>query len=182
MTNVVEFDGVPVKVLTLVYAYVDGKVLTLERAATKAFLPGFFVAPGGKVEAGEDVLESGAREFFEETGLRATGLKLRGSYTYFNTDPTNRCGVIYLLVADGVEGEFESDVADGILRWMTVEDLLAHDKVMCDHKTWLKRLFMSNDHFACVGGWRERVRDVPWDGKVGWADSLAYFAGRGEGI
>lgn len=165
----VSFDGTDLKVLTLVYAHVNGRVLTLERGAHKAFLPGWFVAPGGKVEAGEDVLESGAREFWEETGLKITGLKLRGSYTFFTEEPTNRSGVIYLLVGDGVEGEFRPDVADGTLRWLTVDELLASDKVMPDHKVWMKEIFTNTSHFACVGSWFEGARAAEW------ADSRGYF-------
>ncbi len=181
MVEHVRFDGEDVRVLTLVYAFVDGRVLTLERAATKKFLPGWFVAPGGKVEAGEDIVESGAREFFEETGMRVTGLRVRGSYTYFNTDEGNRCGVIYLLVGDGVEGEFQSDVEDGTLRWLTVEELMASERVMHDHKAWIGRIFTSNGHFACVGSWHARNRNVVGDGKVEWADSDGYFLSRGAG-
>lgn len=180
MKSSVQFDGTAVKVLTLVYVHMDGKVLTLERGAHKKFLPGWFVAPGGKVETGEDVIEAGAREFFEETGMRAMGVKLRGSYTYFNTDEDNRCGVIYLLVAEGVEGDFKAEVEDGTLRWMTVAELLESDKVMADHKVWIGRIFDNDDHFACVGSWHGRKRGVAWDGKVEWADSRAYFEARRE--
>lgn len=168
----VSFDGVAVQVLTLVYAYVDGKVLTLERAATKTFLPGWLVGLGGKVEPGETVLEGAAREFTEESGLVAKGLELRGSYTFMNTVASNRAGVIYLFVADGVEGEFKAEVEDGTLRWLTVAELLANDKVMIDHKRWLGRIFENRDHFACVGSWEERFTAVEW------ADSRRYFEGR----
>lgn len=168
----VKFDGTDLKVLTLVYAHVGGKVLTLERGAHKKFLPGWFVAPGGKVEAGEDVVESGAREFWEETGLTIQNLRLRGSYTFFTEEPHNRSGVIYLLVGDGVEGDFKVDVEDGILRWLTVEELCASDKVMPDHKVWIKELMTTNNHFACAGSWTEGARAAEW------ADSRIYFAER----
>ncbi len=172
MTKHVKFDGAGVQVHTLVYAVKDGKILTLERAATKRFLPGWYVGLGGKVEAGENVFDGAAREFEEETGMRINGLKLRGSYTFMTEMPDNRCGVIYMFVGDGVEGEFKADVDDGTLRWMTVDELLASDKVMVDHKVWLARIFDTNDHFACVGSWEEGPRAAEW------ADSLAYFEER----
>ncbi|RYG59017.1 MAG: NUDIX domain-containing protein [Alphaproteobacteria bacterium] len=169
MAKHVSFDGTDVQVLTLVYAVRDGWVLTLERAATKRFLPGWFVGLGGKVERGENVFAGAAREFEEETGMRVTGLSLRGSYTFVTEMPENRCGVIYLFVGDGVEGEFVADVADGTLRWMTVDELMASDKVMPDHKVWLGRIFENDDHFACLGSWEEGARAVEW------ADSLGYY-------
>lgn len=177
MTRMVSFDGAGMKVLTLVYAYVDGKVLMLERAPTKAFLPGWFVAPGGKVEPGEDVLESGAREFFEETGMQVSGLKFKGSYTYFSADKSNQCGVNYIFLANQVTGTFKAQVEDGTLHWMTVEEILAHDKIMCDHKEWLKQIFTSPDHFACVASWNGANPELGWDRNVEWADSRAYFEG-----
>ena len=168
----VSFDGTEFKVLTLVYAYVDGRVLTLERGAHKAFLPGWFVAPGGKVEAEEDVVASGEREFFEETGLVLKGARLRGSYTFFTIEPTNRSGIIYLIVGDGVEGDFQAKVEDGTLHWLTVEELLASGKVMDDHKVWIREIFSNPSHFACVGSWKEGAVAAEW------ADSRGYFAGR----
>ena len=168
----VVFDGTDLKVLTLVYAHVDGKVLTLERGPHKTFLPGWFVAPGGKVEAGENIIASGAREFFEETGLTITNLHLRGSYTFFTEEEHNRSGVIYLLVGDGVEGTFTPDVADGTLRWLTVDELCSSDKVMPDHKIWIRELMTTSNHFACAGSWREGARAAEW------ADSRPYFAQR----
>ncbi len=169
MPKQIGFDKADVQVLTLVYAVKDGRILTLERAATKRFLPGWFVGLGGKVEHGENVFDGAAREFEEETGMRALGLKLRGSYTFMTETPSNRCGVIYLFETHDIEGEFVADVVDGTLRWMTVEELLASDKVMPDHKVWLGRIFASDDHFACVGSWEEGAKAVEW------ADSLGFF-------
>lgn len=169
MTNTVSFDGTDLKVLTLVYAYVEGRVLTLERGAHKKFLAGWFVAPGGKVEAGEDVIASGEREFLEETGMRLVGAKLRGSYTFFTEEESNRSGVIYLIVGEGVEGDFRPDVEDGTLRWLTVEELLASEKVMPDHKVWIREIFSTSNHFACAGSWKEGQRAAEW------ADSRGYF-------
>lgn len=172
MDGNVAFDGTPLKVLTLVYAIVDGKVLTLERGPHKTFLPGWYVAPGGKVESGEDVIQSGEREFFEETGMRLKGARLRGSYTFFTVEEKNRSGVIYLIAGDGIEGTFKPDVADGTLHWLTLAELLASDKVMPDHKAWIIALMTSDDHFACVGSWQEGARAAEW------ADSREYFAQR----
>ena len=172
MTNLpaaVPFDGAAVQILTLVYAHVDGKILTLERAATKKFLPGWYVGLGGKVEAGETVEQGAAREFTEETGLVAKGLVLRGTYSFVTVMPNNRCGVIYIFLADGVEGDFRAEVADGTLRWMALEELLASEKVMPDHKVWLKEIFTTGNHFACVGSWEEGATAVEW------ADSRTYF-------
>lgn len=167
----VVFDGVGVKVQTLVYVIQGGKVLVLERSADKKFLPGWVVAPGGKVEPGEGVMEAGAREFREETGLEAVGLRLRGSYTYMTMAEGNRAGVIYLLTAEGYEGDFRAEVEDGTLRWMSFAEVYAHPKVMEDHKVFLKEIFEGSNHVACIGSWDNGVG-------VEWADSMGYFEER----
>lgn len=175
MVRTVSFDGAGVQVLTMVYARdEEGRVLTLERAATKTFLPGWFVGLGGKVEPGENVFDAAAREFFEETGMRVGNLNLRGTYTFMTETPSNRCGVIYLFETFEVEGEFRADVEDGTLHWLTLKELLASDKVMPDHKVWLESLFTDDNHFACVGSWKLSVNGEANVGEE-WADSRAYF-------
>lgn len=170
MAKHVSFNGADVQVLTLVYAVRGDTVLTLQRAATKKFLPNWLVGLGGKVEAGENVFEGAAREFEEETGMRAKNLSLRGTYTFMTEMPNNRCGVIYIFVTHDIKGTFQTDVEDGTLHWMTVPELLASDKVMPDHKVWLGRIFESDDHFACVGSWEEGAKAAEW------ADSIGFFA------
>ena len=173
----VQFDGTPVQVLTLVYLVKDGKVLMLERAAHKRFLPGWIVAPGGKVEPGEDIVDAGVREFEEETGLQVKGkVRLRGSYTFMTNKAHNRSGVIYLLEAHGYEGDFKAEVADGTLRWMTPQDIYAAPMVMADHKTFMHVLLESDDAVACIGSWMSDEQE----GAVEWADSRAYFEARAE--
>lgn len=50
-----------------------GKFLLVERANPPS--QGKFAFPGGRVEAGEDLETAARRELFEETGLRADGLR-----------------------------------------------------------------------------------------------------------
>jgi 8-oxo-dGTP diphosphatase len=54
------------------------KVLLIRRAQHKKLWPGKYNAPGGHVERGEDPLQAGRRELFEETGIQVETLHLRG--------------------------------------------------------------------------------------------------------
>jgi hypothetical protein len=85
----------------------------------------------------------------------------------------NRAGVVYLLTADRVEGDFKVEVADGTLRWMTFDEVYAHPKVMQNDKIFLKEIFEGRNHVACIGRWEDGVM-------VEWADSRGYFEGRRE--
>lgn len=175
MTRTVSFDGAGVQVLTLVYARdAQGRILNLERAPTKKFLSGWFVGLGGKVEAGENVFDAAAREFVEETGMTVRNLSLRGTYTFMTETPSNRCGVIYIFESSDYQGEFTAEVDDGTLHWLTLEEIMANNKVMPDHKVWLKEIFTTPNHFACVGSWKPPVNGTLNVGEE-WADSRAYF-------
>ena len=176
MARTVSFDGAGVQVLTLVYGRdAAGRVLMLERAAHKKFLPGWFVGVGGKVEAGENVFDAAAREFEEETGMRAVEMRLRGSYTFMTETPSNRCGVIYMFEC-AVEGDFVAEVADGTLHWLTRDEIALHPMVMPDHKVWMGEIFANDTHFACVGSWKPPVDGTLNVGEE-WADSRGYFEG-----
>ena len=55
-----------------------------------------------------------------------------------------------------------------------MEELLAHDKVMPDHKVWMREIFTNSTHFACVGSWKPPVEGTLNVGEE-WADSRGYF-------
>jgi 8-oxo-dGTP diphosphatase len=57
----------PVDVLILLQRP-DGRILLTERAGG-IYLAGMWAVPGGKVDAGEDVVAAAAREVYEETGV-----------------------------------------------------------------------------------------------------------------
>ena len=57
----------PVDVLVLLQRP-DGRVLLTKRAGG-IYLAGMWAVPGGKVDAGEDVVAAAARELYEETGV-----------------------------------------------------------------------------------------------------------------
>lgn len=167
----IDFSGAEVKIYADVYVRRGGRILMLERSMTKTFLPGWVIAPGGKVEPGEDLAEAAAREFFEETGLHPVGMRLRGSYAYVDADPDNRCGVIYLFVAEDVKGVERVEVPDGNLVWLTLEEILAHPRIRESYKRVYRGLFGSDNHVAFLGGFDH-------DRLISWADADGYYARR----
>jgi 8-oxo-dGTP pyrophosphatase MutT (NUDIX family) len=104
---------------TLVYCLRDGEVLLLERR--KEPFPGFWVAPGGKIEPGESPVDGAVRELREETGLRARRPVLRGVIT--ETSPRDDWQwLIFAYVVREFDGEVASDQREGRLRWWPVAD------------------------------------------------------------
>ncbi len=73
----------------------DGRVLLAERTA-RQLSPGFWEAPGGKIDPGETPAEAAARELWEEVGLEARDL--RPWLRYEHAFPTRRIRLSLFLV------------------------------------------------------------------------------------
>jgi len=68
---------------TLCYLRKDGKVL-LQLKHPDLFGGGKWNGPGGKIHPGENPKQSAIREVFEETGLKAKGLKEHGILEFYS--------------------------------------------------------------------------------------------------
>jgi 8-oxo-dGTP pyrophosphatase MutT (NUDIX family) len=64
----------PIPVVRLIVCDEENRVLILRRAP-ESFMPGVWCLPGGKVDYGDTVAETCAKELTEETGLVLSGLR-----------------------------------------------------------------------------------------------------------
>ena len=106
--------------VTLVYCRRDDKILLLKRR--KAPYPGYWVAPGGKIEPGESPREGALRELQEETGLTASTAELRAIITETSPHPDWQW-LIFIYRVDAPAGELQSDQREGELRWFSPTEL-----------------------------------------------------------
>ena len=109
------------------------RFLVIVRADGIRDAPGALVFPGGKVEVEDgprDVLETAIRrEVLEETGITVSSkLDYVRSKTFDLNDGTPVVDVLFL--GEYKEGEPEITDPDEVaeIRWMTMEEILAHDK------------------------------------------------------
>lgn len=98
----------------------NGQVLLLKKPRRN-----WYVAPGGKTDSGESILEAGVREFIEETNTTPLQPHLKGIYTIL----IKRDGevisewLLSTLVAHGLEGTPLKENHEGVLEWHPVESL-----------------------------------------------------------
>ncbi|WP_173915664.1 8-oxo-dGTP diphosphatase [Halobacillus sp. Marseille-Q1614] len=89
---------------------------------------GWYVVPGGKMEAGENIKDSVIREFREETGLHIQEPELKGSFTFIMKEEENQKTaqewMMFTFQATKYEGELLEFSEEGELEWVDVDKVL----------------------------------------------------------
>ncbi|MBN9656000.1 NUDIX domain-containing protein [Halobacillus litoralis] len=100
---------------------VDGSVLMLKKPRR-----GWYVAPGGKMEAGENIKDSVVREFKEETGLSIENPELRGSFTFVmrEEEKTAQEWMMFTFYSTSYSGDLLDESEEGELEWVPVSEVL----------------------------------------------------------
>ena len=114
-------------------------ILMIVRGAGVEHAPGVLAFPGGKVEVEDgptDVLESAVRrEVLEETGITVSpSLEYVRSVAFSMNDGTPVVDVLFLGEYEDGEPEITDPDEVAEIRWMTMDEILAHDKT----PPWLK--------------------------------------------
>ena len=114
----------PVPAVRLIILDNSGRVLILRRAAGDTG-GGFWCLPGGKVDYGDTVEESAARELKEETGLRA--VKLR--FLFYQDSPPFEPGGMHCInfyMECNAEGNLVLNEESAEAQWIGPEDVTRH--------------------------------------------------------
>ncbi|WP_163526824.1 8-oxo-dGTP diphosphatase [Halobacillus ihumii] len=106
---------------------------------------GWYVAPGGKMEAGENIKDSVVREFHEETGLRIKDPELKGSFTFImkEDDQTVQEWMMFTFYTTDYQGELLEVSEEGQLEWVAVEEVL--DKPMAEGDRYIFNHILSSE-------------------------------------
>lgn len=105
---------------TMVYCLKAGEVLLMHR--NKQPNEGLWIGPGGKIDPAESPYECACRELFEETGLSAQHIRLRGLVTEVSPRPDWQW-LMFLYVATEFAGELRADEREGYLRWWPIDEV-----------------------------------------------------------
>lgn len=107
---------------TLAYIEKNEKFLMLYRNKKENDInEGKWVGVGGKLEANESPDECIKREIYEETGLKAEKMKLRGFITFVNTICESE--LIFIYTVSDYSGDL-IDCNEGTLEWIDKEKVL----------------------------------------------------------
>jgi len=89
----------------------DGQVLLLfKEGRQKWFLP------GGKAEFGEHLIQTGIREFYEESGLQLSGARL-GAATTIVVKELEQEWMLFTIIGQGPTGQLVPENREGHLQW-----------------------------------------------------------------
>lgn len=124
-----------------VYIVHDGKVLMHKRAKDKKKWPGFWIGPGGHVDAGEDVLLTAIREVKEETGvtLKEKDIKLKVLAFHHHID-RKEVWMEYLFRAVIPKSQKIISTVEGETKWIDIDKLLKMNKVFPPSKYYFDHI------------------------------------------
>jgi len=121
---------------TLICCLRDDRVLMLRRR--KPPFAGFWVPPGGKIEAGESPRQCAIRELWEETGLEAPRLEFRGLIHEASPDP-NWEWQIFVYLAREPDGVLVTENHPDDVAWFPI-DTLADGPIPPSDRLFLPRI------------------------------------------
>lgn len=156
--------------LTLIYLVSDSNVLLLKRVKDKEMVAGEWCGLGGKVEYGEKIDDSARREFLEETGLIATDLTLRGTFTWIGE--TQWAGTLFIYLATRYEGILKDSSDEGELCWVPVDTIETLEGFAPHQKLFLPKILQDEKFFYCG------IAEYDGSTLTDYQDSTAYFEER----
>lgn len=117
----VNWKSVEHRIYTMCMIQNKDKILLINRPNHLGF-PGY-LAPGGKIEFPESIVEGAAREVKEETGLTVSNLIFKGLDEYVNPKANVRY-MVFNYWTDTFKGELLENPPEGELLWISIDEVL----------------------------------------------------------
>jgi 8-oxo-dGTP diphosphatase len=133
------------------------KILLIKRPDERGFSG--YLAPGGKIDFPESLIDGAIREVKEETGLDVSNLVFKGIDEYVNAKENVRY-MVFNYWTDTFQGELLEDPPEGELVWAQISEALERPM-----QNWFKErfpLFFEAGTFEI-----QRVWDADLDEQIG---------------
>lgn len=129
-TDARKIERQPKVAVLLLISRDDGRMLCQQRLKQPYY--GFWGRPTGKVQWGETILETAARELMEETGVTAK-LELKEIHHKMDYDKNTKKlledKIFFSVVGTYISGELKEEFEGGRNAWMSLEEVQAQEKV-----------------------------------------------------
>ncbi|WP_051250377.1 8-oxo-dGTP diphosphatase [Paenibacillus harenae] len=130
----------------------DGSKVLLMNRPDKLGFPGY-IAPGGKVDFPESIVNGAIREVKEETGLDVTDITYKGLDEFCDPNTGLRY-MVFNYLTTSFKGDIRKNPPEGELVWVEIEEALK-----LPMQDWFKRrfpLFFRRGTFEMSFIWDER--------------------------
>ena len=122
----------------------EGRYLMLHRNSSKRIMPNIWMAPGGHRKFCEGLFEATRREVLEETGLEVKNLRIKATAVAYLKDLDQEL-YLHLMVAEYAGGVLRSDPDEGVLAWLTLEEISKLDDLLSELRQILPYIFNDGD-------------------------------------
>ncbi len=124
-----------------VYIVHQNRVLMHKRAADKSLFPGYWIGPGGHVEADEDALSAAIREIKEETGvtLMSENVTLKVLAFHHHLD-RKEVWMEYLFRAEIPSSQPIHSTDEGETKWIAIDELMTLDNIFPPSQYYLEHI------------------------------------------
>lgn len=128
------------KLATINYIDNGSQFLLLHRTKKENDIhEGKYISVGGKFESGESPEQCAKREIYEETGLIANRMDLKGIITYPHFDDEGEDWYCFVYRVIDYTGEVKEECDEGVLVWVDYDQVLSYPTWEGDyiHLNWI---------------------------------------------